>query len=104
MALPKRTKKKTVRAAPRIKRGGKLADPKWDGWEEWSGEQFHKFAQGTREFYYQNFKPADLYPFTWTWMGFAGGLGAAPFPGAQRAPIHGLAPARPDARRLILRV
>jgi hypothetical protein len=69
MALPKRTKKKTVRAAPRIKRGGKLADPKWDGWEEWSGEQFHKFAQGTREFYYQNFKPADLYPFTWTWMG-----------------------------------
>ena len=69
MALPKRTKKKTVRAAPRIKRGSKLTDPNWNGWEEWSGQQYHKFVQGTREFYYQNFKPADLYPFTWTWMG-----------------------------------
>lgn len=68
MALPKRTKKKTVRAAPRIKRGGKLADPSWEGWEEWDGHKYHRFAQSTREFYYQNFKPADLYPFTWTWM------------------------------------
>ena len=61
MALPKRTKKKTVRAAPRIKRGGKLADPSWDGWEEWDGQRYHRFASATREFYYQNFKPADLY-------------------------------------------
>ena len=69
MALPKRTKKKTVRAAPRIKRGGKLADPSWDGWEEWDGQRYHRFASATREFYYQNFKPADLYQYTWTWMG-----------------------------------
>ena len=68
MALPKRTKKKTVRAAQRIKRGGKLADPSWEGWEEWTGEQFHRFAQSTRAWYYENFKPADLYPFTWIWM------------------------------------
>tara|TARA_B100001057_G_scaffold289536_1_gene289601 strand:- start:4238 stop:5530 length:1293 start_codon:yes stop_codon:yes gene_type:complete len=68
MPLPKRTKKKTVRAAPRIKRGGKLADPSWEGWEEWDGQKYHRFASATREFYYQNFKPADLYPFAWQWM------------------------------------
>tara|TARA_B100001057_G_scaffold405734_1_gene418810 strand:- start:3926 stop:5218 length:1293 start_codon:yes stop_codon:yes gene_type:complete len=68
MALPKRTKKKTVRAAPRIKRGGKLADPSWEGWQEWDGKKYHRFAQATREFYYQNFKPADLFPFAWQWM------------------------------------
>ena len=68
MPLPKKTKKKTVRAAPRIKRGGKLADPSWEGWEDWSGEKFHRFKSATRDFYYQNFKPADLYPFAWQWM------------------------------------
>ncbi len=68
MALPKRTKKKTVRAAPRIKRGGKLADPSWEGWQEWDGKKYHRFAQATREFYYQNFKATDLYPFAWQWM------------------------------------
>jgi hypothetical protein len=62
------TKKKTVRGAPRIRRGSKLADPSWEGWEEWDGQKYHRFAQATREFYYQNFKPADLYPYTWTWM------------------------------------
>ena len=67
MALSKK-KRKPVRGAPRIRRGGKLADPSWEGWEEWSGEKYHRFAQATRDFYYQNFKPADLYPFVWTWM------------------------------------
>jgi len=61
-------KKKTPRGAPRIRRGGKLADPSWEGWEDWSGEKYHRFAQATRDFYYQNFKPVDLYPFTWQWM------------------------------------
>ena len=62
------TKKKAPRSAPRIRRGGKLADPSWEGWEEWDGQKYHRFAQATREFYYQNFKPADLYPFAWQWM------------------------------------
>tara|TARA_X000001036_G_C20688588_1_gene808572 strand:+ start:1145 stop:2434 length:1290 start_codon:yes stop_codon:yes gene_type:complete len=67
MALTKK-KRKPVRGAPRIRRGGKLADPSWEGWEEWDGQKYHRFASATREFYYQNFKPADLYPFTWQWM------------------------------------
>lgn len=61
-------KKKTPRGAPRIRRGNKLADPSWEGWEEWDGKTYHRFASATREFYYQNFKPADLYPSTWQWM------------------------------------
>ena len=45
MALPKRTKKKSVRGAPRIRRGDKLQGPKWDGWEDWTGEQFHRHKE-----------------------------------------------------------
>lgn len=68
MALPKSTKKKTVRAAPRVKRGGKLASPGWEGWEEWTGEQIHRHREVCRSFYYENFKPADLYAFIFQWM------------------------------------
>ena len=64
MGLSKR--KKTTRAAPR--RGAKLESPKWDNWEEWSGEKFHRHVIWAREFYYQNYKPADLYPFATQWM------------------------------------
>ena len=65
MALAKR-KKNIKRASPR--RGAKLESPKWDGWEEWSGELFHRKHSAAREFYYQNYKPADLYPFAIQWM------------------------------------
>ena len=68
MALPKRTKKKVVRGAPRVRRGDKLKAPSWDGWEEWSGEQFHRFRDASRAFYYENYKAADLYPHTYKWM------------------------------------
>jgi len=68
MALPKSTKKKTVRAAPRVKRGGKLASPSWTGWEDWTGEQIHRHREVCRSFYYENFKPADLYAFIFQWM------------------------------------
>ena len=68
MAIPKKTKKKVVRGAPRIKRGNKLTEPSWEGWEEWSGEQFHRAAQHARAWYYENFKPVDLYPAVWKWM------------------------------------
>ena len=68
MAIPKKTRKKTVRGAPRIRRGDKLQAPKWDGWEEWDGQKFHRFKGASREFYYQNYKPADLFPHTYTWM------------------------------------
>lgn len=72
MAIPKKTKKKVVRGAPRIKRGNKLTEPSWEGWEEWSGEQFHRAAQHARAWYYENFKPVDLYPAVWQWMGLNG--------------------------------
>jgi len=68
MALPKRTKKKVVRGAPRVRRGDKLKAPSWEGWEEWDGQKFHRFKGASREFYYQNYKPADLYPHTYKWM------------------------------------
>lgn len=67
MAMPK-TKKKAPRAAPRIKRGGKLASPSWDGWESWTGEQIHRHREFCRSFYYENFKPADLYQAVFKWM------------------------------------
>ena len=72
MAIPKKTKKKVVRGAPRIKRVNKLTEPSWEGWEEWSGEQFHRAAQHARSWYYENFKPVDLYPAVWQWMGLNG--------------------------------
>ena len=65
MALAKR-KKNIKRASPR--RGAKLESPKWEGWETWTGEVFHRKHQAAREFYYQNYKPADLYPFAIQWM------------------------------------
>ena len=68
MAIPKRTKKKTVRGAPRIKRGNKLTEPSWEGWEEWTGEQYHRASQSARAWYYENYKPVDLYPAVWKWM------------------------------------
>ena len=68
MALPKRTRKKTVRATARVRRGDKLQAPAWEGWEEWSGEHYHRHRDRSRDFYYQNYKPVDLYPHTWKWM------------------------------------
>ena len=68
MALPKTTRKKKTRAAPRIKRGGKLTGPSWEGWEEWDGNQIHRHREACRAFYYENFKPADLYTYIFEWM------------------------------------
>jgi hypothetical protein len=68
VAIPKKTRKKVVRGAPRIKRGNKLTEPSWEGWEEWTGEQYHRAAQSARAWYYENFKPVDLYPAVWEWM------------------------------------
>jgi len=71
MALPK-TKRKKPRAAPRLKRGAKLTAPSWDGWEEWTGEQIHRHREYVRSFYYENYKPADLYPSIFKWMEASG--------------------------------
>tara|TARA_E500000178_G_scaffold285696_1_gene287298 strand:+ start:260 stop:1549 length:1290 start_codon:yes stop_codon:yes gene_type:complete len=68
MALPKSTKRKKPRAAPRIQRGAKLTEPDWDGWEEWTGEKIHVHRRSTHEWYYANFKPEDLYSNVYDWM------------------------------------
>ena len=67
-SLSKKPKKKVVRGAPRIKRGSKLTEPSWEGCLDWSGEQYHRFAQRSRQWYYENYKPVDLYPAVWQWM------------------------------------
>jgi hypothetical protein len=67
-SIAKKPKKKVVRGAPRIKRGAKLASPSWEGWEEWTGEQIHRHRETCRSFYYENFKPADLYLSVYKWM------------------------------------
>ena len=67
-ALTKKPRKKVVRGAPRIKRGNKLAEPSWEGCLDWSGETFHKFKRESGAWYYEHFKPADLYPAVFEWM------------------------------------
>lgn len=67
MAIPTK-RKKTVRRAPQIRRGSKLTEPSWEGWEEWTGEKFHRASQHARDWYYQNYKPIDLYPAVDAWM------------------------------------
>ena len=67
-SITKKPKKKVVRGAPRLRRGAKLTEPSWEGWEEWTGEQYHRAAQHARQWYYENYKPADLYPAVWKWM------------------------------------
>ena len=61
-------KKSKVKAKPRVKRGGKLAGPSFDGWENWTGEAFVKFRNNAHAFYYENYKPADLLSSVWNWM------------------------------------
>lgn len=67
MALPK-VKKRKPRAAPRLQRGAKLKEPSWEGWEEWSGEQIHRFRRHTHDWYYEHFKRVDLYDYVYEWM------------------------------------
>ena len=65
--MPK-TKKKAPRAAPRLKRGGKLAEPKWDDLEKMTGAKIHAHRRFVHSWYYENFKPAELYAFVAEWM------------------------------------
>ena len=67
-SIAKKPKKKVVRGAPRIKRGAKLTEPSWEGCAEWDGPKYHKFRQHTHAWYYENYKPVDLYPAVFVWM------------------------------------
>ena len=68
-SITKKPKKKVVRGAPRIKRGAKLAEPSWEGSEDWDGPKYHKYRQRTHSWYYENFKAGDLWPSVYLWMG-----------------------------------
>ena len=61
-------KKKTPRGKAHIRRGNKLADPSWEGCENWSGKEMHDFIKRTSDFYYNEFKAADHTPQLWKWM------------------------------------
>src|SRR6056300_872431 len=56
-----------VKAAPR-RRGGKLMGPSFEGWENLTGDAFGKLQRAAVDFYYQEYKPADLLPYFFTWM------------------------------------
>jgi hypothetical protein len=56
-----------VKTAPR-RRGGKLAGPSFDGWENLTGQAFGKLQRAAADFYYQEYKPADIVPYFYSWM------------------------------------
>jgi hypothetical protein len=89
-SIAKKPKKKVVRGAPRIKRGAKLASPSWAGWEEWTGEQIHRHREFCRAFYYENFKPADLYLSVYKWMTESGDYTKEQVKQAKAAPSSSL--------------
>jgi len=64
----KAPKKKKARLAPTVRQGSKIRGPSFDGWESWTGEQYHRAVRIARDFYYDNYKPADLLPETLAWM------------------------------------
>lgn len=61
-------KKKTARAKTVKTPKNKLKHPAWDGWEDWTPQQYSKAIEIAREFYYLNFKQSDLLPNVWAWM------------------------------------
>mgnify|MGYP000026361814 CR=1 FL=1 len=100
-SLTKKPKKKVVRGAPRIKRGGKLLEPSWEGCEDWSGEKYHNFSRRTRDWYYQNYKPADLYPAIFEWMKESG-YTAQQITAAKAAPAHAVSTTAGISAKMIL--
>lgn len=60
--------RKKARAVSHTKRGGKVSGPSFEGWEEWTGERYHRFQQAARQHYYDEYNPNDLLVEVWTWM------------------------------------
>ena len=65
MALPKVTKKKK-RAPVRRKTGQHTFS--FEGWEEWTGQEFHRFVASARQELYAEFKASDLAGEIYIWM------------------------------------
>jgi len=71
MAISKKivtSRKKKERAAPQIRRGSKIQGPSFEGWENWTGEEYHKHRRSAQSFLYENYKLTDLLPEVWAWM------------------------------------
>ncbi len=64
-SIKTRKKKANRYSRPKV---NKSQSPKWEGWEEWSGEKFHRFKSATRDWYYTNFKAVQLKPHLYSWM------------------------------------
>jgi hypothetical protein len=62
-----RATKKKVKLAPR-RRGGTLSGPSFDGWEKLEPAAFGRLQRAAVDFYYQEYKPADILPYFFTWM------------------------------------
>jgi hypothetical protein len=60
-------KKTKAQLAPR-RRGGKLAGPSFDGWEKLEPAAFGRLQRAAADFYYQEYKPADIVPYFYSWM------------------------------------
>lgn len=60
--------RKSIKKTAQKLRKNQLVDPKWTGFETWSGEKFHKAKQAASSYYYENYKIGDLQDFCYQWM------------------------------------
>jgi len=65
--MARRATKAKVKAPVRIRKG-QLQDPKWDGYENWTGQEFHRAKQSASDYYYRNYKASDLIDYAYHWM------------------------------------
>ena len=65
--MARRPAKVKVKAPTRVRKSA-LQDPKWDGCENWTGEQFHRAKQSASDYYYRNYKASDLIDYAYHWM------------------------------------
>ena len=65
MAIPKSTRKKKTRLAPIKKVKNAFS---FEGWEEMTGDHYHRHVRGIRDDLYANNKPSDLAPEVFSWM------------------------------------
>jgi len=86
VALPKTTRKKKTRAPVRRKTG--QTQFTFDGWENWTGEEYHRKTVGLRAELYQEYKVADLLQDIYYWMQ-NNGYDKKDIAAAKKAPNHG---------------
>ena len=86
MALPKTTRKKKARAPVRRKTG--VTAFSFEGWETWTGEEYHRKTVALRAELYAEFKVADLLPDVYLWMK-NNGYDKKDIAAAKKAPNHG---------------